>query len=96
MAFHQGQFGLWNWFLMLGVASLFAFIAIAALVSYLKRRPENGWGIPKVPKSFKVGYSVIAIILILGIVFPLFGVSIVLITLIDLLRIKPKSKKESL
>lgn len=96
MAFHQGQFGLWNWFLMLGVASLFAFIAIAALVSYLKRKPENGWGTPKVPKSFKVGYSVIAIILILGIVFPLFGVSIVLITLIDLLRIKPKSKKESL
>ena len=90
MAFHQGQFGLWNWLLMLGVATLLAFIAVAALVSYLKRKESGKWGTPKVPKSLKVGYGVITLIVILGIVFPLFGVSIVVITLVETLRTKQK------
>ncbi|WP_147677036.1 PepSY-associated TM helix domain-containing protein [Algibacter pacificus] len=90
MAFHQGQFGLWNWLLMLGIATLLAFIAIAALISYLKRKEPGKWGTPKVPKSFKVGYGVVALILVLGMVFPLFGASIILIYLIEILRNKLK------
>jgi len=90
MAFHQGQFGLWNWLIMLSVALLFAFMAIAGLVSYLKRKPNNKLGIPKVPVSFKVGYGILCIVVVLGIIFPLFGLSIILITLIELLLKKTK------
>ncbi|OEK09704.1 peptidase [Flavivirga aquatica] len=90
MAFHQGQFGTWNWVLMLGVAILLAFIAIAGLVSYLKRKPEGKWGTPKVPAQFKVGYAIVAIIVILGIVFPLFGISVLLITIFEFLRERKK------
>ena len=56
----------------------------------LKRKESGKWGTPKVPKSLKVGYGVITLIVILGIVFPLFGVSIVVITLVETLRTKQK------
>ncbi|WP_158837852.1 PepSY-associated TM helix domain-containing protein [Polaribacter sp. L3A8] len=92
MAFHQGQFGLWNWALMLVVAVLLAFVAIAGLVSYLKRKETGKWGTPKVPVSFKVGYGVVCIIVILGIILPLFGASVLLILLIEFLRSKKQKK----
>jgi uncharacterized iron-regulated membrane protein len=90
MAFHQGQFGLWNWLLMLCIASLLAVVTIAALVSYLKRKPKGQWGTPKVPTQFKVGYGVLVTIAILGIVLPLFGISVLVLVMVDYL--KPKLK----
>src|SRR5690606_7224009 len=66
MAFHQGQFGTWNLLLMLCISILLTFVALAALVSYLKRKQVGDWGVPKVPKKFKVGYGIIAIIVVLG------------------------------
>jgi uncharacterized iron-regulated membrane protein len=90
MAFHQGQFGLWNWLLMLCIASLLAVVTIAALVSYLKRKPKGQWGTPKVPAQFKVGYGVLVTIAILGIVLPLFGISVLVLVMVDYL--KPKLK----
>jgi len=93
MAFHQGQFGLWNRLLMLGIALLFAFVAIAGLVSYLERKESGKWGTPKTPESFKEGYGIIAIIIILGIVFPLFGSSVLVIALVEFLRKKYKIKQ---
>lgn len=92
MAFHQGQFGTWNWFLMLGVAILLLFVSIAGLISYLKRKQKGDWGTPKVPLSFKVGYGIIVIIIVLGIVFPLFGVSALIVTLVEFLRNKKRRK----
>ena len=83
MAFHQGQFGLWNWVLMLGVAILLAFIAIAGLVSYLKRKESGKWGTPKLPKFFKAGYGIVVIIVLLGVVFPLFGASALIIAVVE-------------
>ncbi|MEL0651747.1 PepSY domain-containing protein [Algibacter sp. TI.3.09] len=88
MAFHQGQFGLWNWVLMLGVASLLAIVAIAGLVSYVTRKESGKWGTPKVPAAFNVGYGIVALIVVLGIIFPLFGVSVLIITLIEYIRKK--------
>jgi uncharacterized iron-regulated membrane protein len=93
MAFHQGQFGIWNFVVMLFVAILLTFVAIAALISYLKRKPIGKWGVPKVPAKFKVGYGVIIIIILLGIIFPLFGLSVLLITLIEFFIKKNKLKR---
>jgi len=93
MAFHQGQFGLWNWALMLFVAILLAFVAIAGLISYLKRKESGKWGTPKVPISFKAGYGVVGVIVVLGIVLPLFGASVLLILFIEFLRRNKKQVK---
>lgn len=85
MAFHQGQFGTWNFLLMLCVSILLTCISIAALVSYLKRKPSGKWGTPKVPVQFKIGYGILGVIIILGVVFPLFGISAIVLMLIEFL-----------
>ena len=79
MAFHQGEFGTWNFIVMLFVATLLAFISIAGLLSYINRKKPGSWSIPQTPKSFKVGYGVLALIVLLGLLFPLFGISVLLI-----------------
>ncbi|WP_438422689.1 PepSY-associated TM helix domain-containing protein [Aquimarina macrocephali] len=79
MAFHQGEFGAWSWWLMLLTAIALTIMSISALVSYIMRKRKGDWGVPKVPVTFKIGYGVIALIGILAIVFPLFGISLLLI-----------------
>jgi uncharacterized iron-regulated membrane protein len=85
MAFHQGQFGTWNWWLMAVIASLLALMSVSATFSYLLRR-RKGWDVPKVPASFRVGYGVVAMLIILAVCFPMFGISVVLIVLVEILR----------
>ena len=90
MAFHQGQFGTWNFILILGVALLLIFVAISALIAYIKRKPSGKWGTPKVPASFTVGYGVITIIVLLGVILPMFGISVILIVLFEFILKKIK------
>jgi uncharacterized iron-regulated membrane protein len=90
MAFHQGQFGKWNWFLMLGIAVMLLCVSVAGLLSYLKRKQKKDWGTPKVPAKFKVGYGIITCIILLGIVFPLFGISALLVAGVEFIRTKKK------
>lgn len=84
MAFHQGQLGKWNFALMLLVAILLAFISIAGLLSFQGR----SWGVPEAPINFKASIGLIALIIILGIIFPLFGISLLLIFLIEFFKKK--------
>ncbi|WP_106792222.1 PepSY domain-containing protein [Aquimarina sp. Aq78] len=79
MAFHQGEFGAWSWWLMLLTAIALTIMSISALISYIMRKRKGDWGVPKVPVTFKIGYGVIVLIGILAIVFPLFGISLILI-----------------
>jgi uncharacterized iron-regulated membrane protein len=79
MAFHQGEFGAWSWWLMLLTAIALTIMSISALVSYIMRKRKGNWGIPKVPATFKIGYGIMVSIGILAIVFPLFGISLLLI-----------------
>jgi uncharacterized iron-regulated membrane protein len=59
---------------------------IAALISYLKRKQTGQWGTPKVSDKFNIGYGVIAIITLQGIIFPLFGISVLIIILTEYLK----------
>ena len=77
MAFHQGQFGDWNFYLMLFVAIVLTLVSLAGGISFFSR----SWGIPTVPKNFTIGYGVLLALIILGILLPLFGLSIILIIL---------------
>lgn len=77
MAFHQGQFGGWNWWLMFGVTLVLTIMSAAAIVSYLIRKPEKKWGVPKVSKNFEVEPIVVIFIILLGALLPLFGLSLI-------------------
>ncbi|MDN4502736.1 PepSY domain-containing protein [Alteromonadaceae bacterium BrNp21-10] len=81
MRLHQGEYGLINWLVLLSVALLFSLTTIAGLTSYLLRKPSNNWGFPKVPARFKADKILIIGIIILGAVFPLFGASLILLSL---------------
>ncbi len=79
MAFHQGQFGLWNWLLVLFTTVALSFLSLAALLSYLHRRRKGSWGVPPVPSTFRVGKSFIGGIILLGLLLPIFGLSLLII-----------------
>jgi len=84
MRLHQGEYGLVNWSVLLAVALLLSLSTIGSVVSYIKRKPKGEWGIPKVPERFKVGKRLVVSILLLGIVFPMFGASLLIIGLFEL------------
>ena len=83
MAFHQGEFGLWNFILMFIVAIGLTLLTLGAIFSYAYRKPADALGIPKVPNNYKLSIGIISTIVLLGIVFPLFGISILLIFIIQ-------------
>ncbi|TYP99981.1 putative iron-regulated membrane protein [Tenacibaculum adriaticum] len=95
MAFHQGEFGGWNWWLMFFIAIGLTLMSVSALVSYLYRKSKGTWGIPKVPASFKVGNAIVVMLILLGLIFPLFGISLVSIYVYDFI-VRIKSKKIAL
>ncbi len=90
MAFHQGQFGSWNWWLMIFVALALFVSSVSAIFSYFLRKRKGSWSIPKTPKHFNVGYGIISILVLLAIVFPLFGISLLIIIVIEKFK-KPKT-----
>ena len=86
MAFHQGEFGLWNWILMFFVGVALTLLTISALVSYMLRKKKGSWGVPKVSKSFEVSPILVVIIFVLGVLLPLFGLSLLLLIVFDFLK----------
>ncbi len=84
MAFHQGQLGRWNFILMLLVAIGLVIISIAGLLSFKMR----SWGIPTVPETFKMSYGLIFLMILLGVILPLFGISLLFLTLLKLINKK--------
>ncbi|WP_426360364.1 PepSY-associated TM helix domain-containing protein [Pseudocolwellia sp. HL-MZ19] len=79
MRLHQGEYGLVNWSVLLAVALFFIMSTVSGAISYFMRKPKGQWGIPKVPERFSVDKVLVVFILLLGIVFPLFGASLLLI-----------------
>lgn len=81
MRFHQGEYGLVNWLVMLGVGLAFILMTTAGLISYLIRKSKGSWSIPQVPERFNVDNSLLLMIILLGLLFPMFGGSLVLLWL---------------
>ncbi len=82
MAFHQGQFGLWNWVLVLFTAVGLLLLSAAAVISYFIK--SKG----KVRVLFKnysssIGYVYPVAVTIMGLILPVFGISVLVIWLIQ-------------
>ncbi|WP_442264645.1 PepSY-associated TM helix domain-containing protein [Tenacibaculum sp. ZS6-P6] len=86
MAFHQGEFGGWNWYLMFAIAVLLTLMSTAAIFSYVFRKQKGKLIMPKSPKSFKQSYGLVIMILLLGVIFPLFGISFLIIWFLGVLK----------
>jgi uncharacterized iron-regulated membrane protein len=79
MRLDQGEYGRINLIIVLSVALIFFLATLASLTSYLMRRQKGSWSIPTVPENFNVGILIVLIIALLGLVFPAFGASVILI-----------------
>jgi len=95
MAFHQGEFSAWNWWLMFGVSIGLTIMTIAGLFSYAYRKEQGNWSVPKVSVKFKVGKVVLLVLVVLGVMLPVFGISVLLIVLFEQFSKKVKKNKAS-
>lgn len=91
MAFHQGEFGYWNFLVVLITAIALVIISISAIASYLKRKVAGSWSIPKTTQNKKMGYGLIILISIMSILFPLFGLSVIFIFIASMFKRKRAS-----
>lgn len=91
MRLHQGQYGSLNWFVLLFTVQIFIISSFSALISYIRRKPQNSWGLPSVPDDFKVNKLLMIIIVAMGVILPMFGISLlVMISIKLLMTIKKK------
>lgn len=92
---HKGaQFGLLNQLISLVICLGLIFVALSGFYLWWKRKPAKGLGAPKAPSVLKMK-GFLFILVILGILFPLVGISLIIVLLLDKVVIQrfPKVKK---
>jgi uncharacterized iron-regulated membrane protein len=84
IAIHMGKyFGLSNQLLMLFACLIVILLCVSGMVMWWQRRPNGRLGAPAMPAYVSQWRTPIAIITVLGLVFPLVGASLVAVLLLD-------------
>jgi uncharacterized iron-regulated membrane protein len=84
ISIHMGQqFGLANQLVLLVVCVAIVLLAVSGAVMWWKRRPKGSMGVPPLPSDRKVFRGLIAILVVGGILFPLVGLSLAVMLLLD-------------
>ncbi len=85
---HKGtEFGWFNQLISLLICLGIILVAVSGFYLWLKRKPSKGMGAPKGPKAFMLK-GFLAVLVVLGIVFPLVGLSLLVVWLVDFLVIR--------
>lgn len=86
IALHEGRyFGLANQLLMLGASLMILTLAVSGVVLWWQRRPAGRLGAPAMPPSFPLWKGGVAIIVVMGLLFPLVGLSLLAVLALDFL-----------
>jgi uncharacterized iron-regulated membrane protein len=86
IAVHQGvYFGIVNQLLMLFAALLVLLLAVSGTIMWWRRRPAKVLGAPPMPANFPLWKTAVAIIIVMGALFPLVGISLVVVLTLDYL-----------
>ncbi|MBW9063471.1 PepSY domain-containing protein [Rhizobium herbae] len=81
---HLGQqFGLANQVVLTIACLLIVLLAVSAGVMWWKRRPKGSLGVPPTPADTRVFRGLIAMLIAGGVVFPLVGVSLIVMLVLD-------------
>ncbi|WP_339073324.1 PepSY domain-containing protein [Sinorhizobium meliloti] len=81
---HMGQeFGLLNQIVLLAACIAIVALAVSAGVMWWKRRPAGSLGVPPMPSDRRVFRGLLAILIAGGILFPLVGLSLVIMLALD-------------
>ena len=82
---HMGQeFGLANQIVLLLACIAIVALAVSAAVMWWKRRPAGSLGVPPLPADSRVFRGLLVILAVGGLLFPLVGISLVIMLAIDL------------
>ena len=81
---HMGQeFGVANQIVMLAACFAIVLLCVSALVMWWKRRPQGSLGVPPLPAEKATLRVVVALLAIGGLIFPLVGLSLIVMVMID-------------
>lgn len=93
IALHEGRlFGLANQLIGLAVCIGLIGVIASSFVMWRKRKPEGSLGSPQKSKDKKITRTVFIIMLFMGVIMPLVGISIIVVMLLDrfvFVKIKP-------
>lgn len=89
IALHEGlAFGWPNQLVMLFAALTVLTLTVSGTMMWWKRRPAKRLGAPPLPENYPFWKPAVALIVIFGIIFPLVGISLIAVLLIDYLLIQ--------
>ncbi|MGN9787543.1 PepSY-associated TM helix domain-containing protein [Nonomuraea sp. ZG12] len=89
IALHEGRrYGVANLIVMLGACLALITLVVTGVWMWWKRRPRGRVGAPARVTSRRTAYGVIAIMAVLGVLFPLAGVTMVAVLALDLLVLR--------
>ncbi|MFN7102890.1 MAG: PepSY-associated TM helix domain-containing protein [Pseudorhizobium sp.] len=81
---HMGQeFGLANQIVLAVACAAIVLLALSAGVMWWKRRPAGSLGVPPLPSDRRVFRGLLAILILGGLVFPLVGLSLIVMLALD-------------
>jgi uncharacterized iron-regulated membrane protein len=93
---HMGQeFGTANQLVLLAACIAVILLAVAAAVMWWKRRPSASLGVPPMPADRRVFRGLLALLAIGGIIFPLVGLSLLVMIMLDWLYSRYRSTASS-
>jgi uncharacterized iron-regulated membrane protein len=93
---HEGKlFGLANQLLMLAVCLLILLSSVSGLVIWWKRRPQGQLGVPPLRHDLPLWKTAVVIIIALGVAFPLVGMSLVVIGVLDWLVVSRRASSSA-
>lgn len=90
---HQGELGWWDIVLNTVFCLAVIFMSVSGVVMWWKRRPAGTVGVPLYPRDYRVPVVIMVTGLVVAVLFPLTGVAIAVLALIDFLL--PKRVKEA-
>ncbi|WP_283195625.1 PepSY domain-containing protein [Rhizobium sp. AN80A] len=91
---HMGQqYGLANQLVLLAACVAIVLLAVSAGVMWWKRRPSGSLGVPPMPSDKRVFRGLIAILVIGGIIFPLVGLSLVVMLVLDWIYVRTRRRR---
>jgi len=97
IAFHEGDLGVWNLVFNTVFCLSVIGLSLSGMVMWWKRRPEGARHIvaPPKPRDMPFWKGATALVVLLGLMFPMAGIAIALILLIDVavLRLMPGLKR---
>lgn len=80
---HMGtQLGLFSRILMTGICLAVLWSVISAVVMYVKRR-RSGLGLPRRPRDLRLANGLLVLMVITGVIFPLWGLSALAVLAVD-------------